>query len=107
MPSFKEIGACETVNCGRGASLSQFNFRVSKTFRLPGGMNLEGIFETFNLFNSINPAFATGAGSATRYFVGTAASHTVNTAFLKPSAFAGDAGQSEQRVGQIGFRFTF
>ena len=35
VPSFKEIGACETVNCGRGAALSQFNLRVSKVFRLP------------------------------------------------------------------------
>ena len=31
VPSFKEIGACDTVNCSRGASLSQFNLRVSKT----------------------------------------------------------------------------
>ena len=103
----KEIGDCTTVNCGRGASLSQFNLRGSKGIKLGGSMNLEVYAEVFNMFNSINPAFAVGAGSATRYFVGTAASHTVNTAFLKPSAFAGDAGQGEQRVGQIGFRFTF
>jgi hypothetical protein len=70
-------------------------------------MNVELFAEVFNLFNSINPAFPTGAASATRFFVGTAASHTANTVFLKPTAFAGDAGQPEQRVGQIGFRFTF
>jgi len=103
----KELGACTTINCGRGASLSQFNLRGSKGFKLGHGMNIEAYAEVFNLFNSINPAFAVGAGSATRYFVGTAASHTQNTAFLKPSAFAGDAGQPEQRVGQLGFRFTF
>ena len=31
-----DIGACETVNCGRGWSQSQMNIRVSKTFRLGG-----------------------------------------------------------------------
>ena len=107
VPSFKEIGACETVNCGRGASLSQFNFRVSKTFRLPGGMNLEGIFETFNLFNSINPAFNAGIPAAGALFTGTAANPTPNAVFMKPNAYAGDAGQPEQRVAQLGFRFTF
>ena len=71
------------------------------------GTNLEVYAEVFNMFNSINPAFAVGAGSATRVFTGTAASHAANTAFLKPSAFAGDAGQPEQRVGQLGFRFSF
>ena len=89
VPSFKEIGACETVNCGRGASLSQFNFRVSKTFRLPGGMNLEGIFETFNLFNSINPAFNAGIPAAGALFTGTAASPTPNAVFMKPNALCG------------------
>jgi outer membrane receptor protein involved in Fe transport len=105
--SFKEIGSCDTINCGRGSSLSQMNLRVSKSVRLPRTMNVELFAEVFNLFNSINPAFPTGAASATRFFVGTAASHTANTVFLKPTAFAGDAGQPEQRVGQIGFRFTF
>ena len=40
-------------------------------------------------------------------FTGTLANHTANTVFMKPNAFAGDSGQPEQRVGQIGFRFTF
>jgi len=61
----------------------------------------------FNLFNSINPAFNTGAGASSAFFTGTAASHAPSTSFLKPAAFAGDAGQSEQRIGQIGFRFSF
>jgi len=26
---------------------------------------------------------------------------------MKPTAYSGDAGQPEQRAGQIGFRFTF
>ena len=32
----KEVGNCETYNCGRGAWRSQFNFRVSRSFRLRG-----------------------------------------------------------------------
>ena len=54
---YKEIGACETINCGRGAALSQFNLRVSKVFKLPHGMDIEAIGEVFNLFNAINPNF--------------------------------------------------
>jgi hypothetical protein len=103
----KELGSCTTINCGRGASLSQFNLRVSKSIKLPSAMNIEVYGEVFNLFNSINPAFAVGAGSATRFYTGTLANHSPNSAFLTPSAFAGDAGQPEQRVGQIGFRFAF
>jgi outer membrane receptor protein involved in Fe transport len=32
----KDIGACETINCGRGPRFSQLNLRVSQTFRLGG-----------------------------------------------------------------------
>ena len=107
MPSFKEMGACETVNCGRGASLSQFNLRVSKVFGLGRGMRVEAIVEAFNLFNSKNPAFNAGVPAAGAFFTGSAANHTPNTVFMKPNAYAGDNGQPEQRVGQIGFRFVF
>ena len=107
VPSFKEMGACETVNCGRGASLSQFNLRVSKVFGLGRGMRVEAIVEAFNLFNSKNPAFNAGVPAAGAFFTGSAANHTPNTVFMKPDAYAGDTGQPEQRVGQIGFRFTF
>ena len=110
VPSYKDIGACETVNCGRGAALSQFNLRVSKVFRLPHGMNVEGIFETFNLFNAINPSWGrTGVGaiSATAFYTGTVANHIPNTVFMKPILYSGDTGEPEQRVAQFGFRFTF
>ena len=103
VPSFKEIGACENVNCGRGAALSQFNLRVSKVFRLPRGMNIEAIAEGFNLFNAINPALR---GWARRrraaFFTGTAANHPANALFMKPTLYAGDAGQPEQRVASSG-----
>ena len=106
-PVRRRLGACENINCGRGAALTQFNLRVSKVFKLPHGMNIEAIGEVFNLFNAINPNFGVGAASSSRYYMGTAASHSPNTVFMKPTAYSGDSGQPEQRVGQIGFRFTF
>jgi outer membrane receptor protein involved in Fe transport len=105
--SFEEMGACTTVNCGRGAPQSQFNVRASKTFKLSHGMAVEAFGEVFNLFNAINPAFGVGAAASTRFFTGTRASHTPNTVFLKPTSYAGVAGNTEQRVGQVGLRFTF
>jgi hypothetical protein len=89
----EDIGACETYNCGRGAPRTQLNLRVSRGFELPGNMRIEAIGEIFNLFNAKNPAnFVANQNSAR---------------FMQPNAFAGDFQQPEQRVGQIGFRFTF
>ena len=106
--SYKEIGPCKTVNCGRGASLSQLNLRVSKVFPVAGHLNVEAIGEVFNLTNAINPNFTTvGAAGFAALYTGTLANHTPNASFMKPNAFAGDSGQPEQRVGQIGFRITF
>jgi hypothetical protein len=80
---------------------------VSKVFRLPGNMNIEAIAEAFNVFNSKNPAFNAGIPAAGALFTGTAANPVPNTVFMKPNAYAGDTGQPEQRVAQLGFRFTF
>jgi hypothetical protein len=107
VPSYKEMGACTTVNCGRGASFAQVNFRVSKMVRIHGSAGIDFFGEVFNVFNSINPAFNVGAVSSGAFYTGTVASHTANPVFLKPNSFAGDAGNGEQRVGQIGFRFAF
>ena len=52
---FKELGKCETINCGRGAAQSAFNLRVSKGFRIAGNARIEAIGEIFNLFNAKNP----------------------------------------------------
>jgi outer membrane receptor protein involved in Fe transport len=107
-PTFEEMGACETINCGRGAPLSQFNLRVAKSIPIRGTARVELFGEVFNLFNAINPAFNTvGAASYSAFFTGTLANHSPNTVFMKPQAYAGDNGQPEQRVGQIGFRFVF
>jgi hypothetical protein len=95
----KEIGDCETWNCGRGAARTQMNLRVSKSFSLFRSAQLEAIAEVFNLFNAKNPnTFVTGRLLGD----GTPAAN-----FLQPNEFAGDFQNPEQRVGQIGFRFTF
>ena len=103
---FKDIGACTTINCGRGAAFSQLNLRVARTFHVGGRANVEAIGEIFNLFNAINPAnFERVVSSVTQTvrLVGGAP----NPNFMQPSRFAGDFQQPEQRVGQIGFRFSF
>ena len=64
--------------------------------------------EIFNMFNAINPNFGVGAASSSPLLHGHARRvRSPNTVFMKPTAYSGDAGQPEQRVGQIGFRFTF
>jgi outer membrane receptor protein involved in Fe transport len=99
----KELGACETINCGRGAPFSQLNLRVSKSFPLAGRARIEAIGELFNVFNAKNPA---GFVNPNRRLVSTA-NPTISSSFLQPTEFAGDFQNPEQRVGQIGFRLTF
>ncbi|MBA3269586.1 MAG: TonB-dependent receptor, partial [Acidobacteria bacterium] len=89
----KDIGACETWNCGRGAWRTQMNLRVSRGFTLTGRARIEAIGEIFNLLNATNPAaFVTNQTSAR---------------FMQPNEYAGDFQNPEQRVGQLGFRFSF
>jgi len=95
----KEIGACETWNCGRGAWRSQLNLRVSYSFNVYKNARLEAIGEVFNLLNAINPS-----AFVTRRLLGTGAP---NATFMQPTNFSGDFQNPEQRVGQIGFRFSF
>jgi outer membrane receptor protein involved in Fe transport len=97
--AFREIGACETINCGRGAPQQTFNLRLSKSFRLLGNARVEAIAEVFNLFNAKNPAAFLGQRLLT--------DGTANPDFMQPTEFAGDFQNPEQRVGQVGFRFTF
>jgi hypothetical protein len=91
----EDIGACETWNCSRGAWKTQMNLRVSRSFALGlGTTRLEAIAEVFNLLNAKNPNF-------------TIVNTQTSALFMQPDAYAGDFQQSEQRIGQIGFRFTF
>ena len=95
----KDIGACETWNCGRGAWRTQFNLRVSRSFRLFRSARVEAIGEVFNLFNAKNPStFVTS-----QYF----ASGAPNPDFMQPTEYSGDFQNPEQRVGQIGLRLSF
>jgi outer membrane receptor protein involved in Fe transport len=98
--TFTEGDACTTVNCSRRARFSQLNLRVSRAFPLVRGIRIEAIGEVFNVFNATNPSLAI----TQRRLLGTGAP---NPGFMQPAAFAGDVGQPEQRVGQIGFRLTF
>lgn len=75
------------VNSGRGDSFSQLDVRVSKDFTFGNGMGIEVLAEVFNLFNEKNAARPDRFGN--------------------PSAFAGDPGQSEQQLAQLGVRFHF
>ncbi len=95
----KDIGPCETWNCGRGAKRTQLNLRVSKSFRLFGSAQVEAIGEMFNLLNAKNPSTFV----ATRLL----GDGTPNANFLQPTEYSGDFQNPEQRVGQIGFRFSF
>lgn len=95
----EDIGACETWNCGRGAWRTQFNLRVSRSFRLFRNARVEAIGEVFNLFNAKNPSgFITS-----QYF----SSGAPNPDFMQPTEYSGDFQNPEQRVGQVGFRFSF
>jgi Carboxypeptidase regulatory-like domain len=101
-PILKDLGVCTNVNCGRGASLSVLNLRVSKVFLLGGRVHLEAIGEIFNLFNSINPS-----GFSGRQNLGTIDDFHANPDFLRPTEYSGDFQNPEQLVGQLGFRITF
>ena len=92
--TYEEAGACETVNCSRRAPFSQVNLRISRGFRISGTARIEAMLEVFNVFNAKNPSIA-------------ASTNLNNVLFMQPTAFAGDVGQGEQRMAQLGVRFTF
>ena len=104
----KNIGACTTINCGRGMSQQQMNLRVSKSFHIAGTARIDAIFEVFNLFNAINPS-----NFRAREIVPTTG--LADPALLQPTTFSGDAqrrnsawvrsasaSRSDGRVGKLG-----
>jgi hypothetical protein len=101
--TIEDFGSCDYVNCGRGFAQSQMNIRISKVFHLAGRANVEAIGEVFNLFNALNPSTPT----ATNRNVVVASTGAPNASLLQPTTFSGDFQRPEQRVGQIGLRFTF
>ena len=104
--TLKNTGPCTTVNCGRGWPQSQLNLRVSKVFSMGRRVNVEAIGEVFNLFNAINPSNIVGGISANRNVV-LQSSGAPDPTLLQPASFSGDSQRPEQRVGQIGLRFSF
>jgi hypothetical protein len=74
---------------------------LSKAFRLRGTSRVEAIAEVFNLFNAKNPALPITSQRVD------AATGAQQASFMQPVAYAGDFQQPEQRIGQIGFRFSF
>jgi hypothetical protein len=99
-PRLEEAGPCTVINCSRRAPFSQVNMRVSRSFALGAGVHLEALAEVFNLFNAKNPSIPVST-------VRTSRSGAVQANFMMPSAYAGDVGQPEQRIGQLGVRLTF
>jgi hypothetical protein len=98
--TFKEIGTCVTVNCARGMPQHQMNFRVSKIFNMGGRARVEAIGEMFNVFNAVNPG-----GFRARAVVPTTGA--ADPQLLEPTSYSGDFRRPEQRVGQLGLRFSF
>jgi hypothetical protein len=83
------------VNSERGEDFSQFDLRLAKEFTF-GPVGFELIAEMFNVFNEENPAS-----------FGLAFDAAGNPTGLTANAFAGDPGQGEQRLTQIGVRLRF
>lgn len=91
--AFDLPSSVQHVNTLRGSSFSQLDMRLSKEFRLGGDFGIELIGEVFNLLNSKN---AVG-------YVG----NRLSSSYRQPSSFAGDPGQGEQRLAQLGVRVKF
>jgi len=83
-----------TKNYGMGANSFQSDLRVAKIFNFPAEFgSLEGDFEMYNIFNNRNPAGFIGNEQASN--------------FGKPTEYAGDPLQGEQRLIQLGVRYRF
>jgi len=61
---------------------------------------VEALADVFNLFNSINPS-----GFRARVIV--PSTGAPDATLLQPTSFSGDFRRPEQRVGQLGLRFSF
>ena len=86
----KDIGACETWNCSRGAWRTQMNLRVSRGFGWAAARRIEAIGEVFNLLNAKNPAF-------------TIVNNQTSAQFMQPDAYRGrfPAGRAARRPDRL------
>jgi hypothetical protein len=85
------------VNSLRGSSFSQIDVRAARTFNVVRNVGVDVIAEVFNLLNSKNPVGNTGI----------CPSGIASQCSFAPTAFAGDPGQGEQRLAQVGLRVHF
>ena len=84
------------VNSGRTHDFSQLDLRLAREFRFGSAASVELIGEVFNVFNSKNPAGYINVFDANGNPIG-----------KKPTLFAGDPLQGEQRLAQLGLRVRF
>jgi carboxypeptidase family protein/TonB-dependent receptor-like protein len=84
------------VNSGRAHSFSQFDLRLAREFHLGSKASAELIAEVFNLFNEKNPSGYINVFDDNGNPIG-----------KKPTLFAGDPLQGEQRLAQLGLRLRF
>jgi len=98
---FDPVPGQSHVNNLRFGSFSQFDLRIGKQFKF-NQYGLDLIGEIFNLFNSHNPAAYNGECDYNKV-----TGQCTNPIFMHPTAFAGDPGQGEQRLAQLGLRVTF
>jgi outer membrane receptor protein involved in Fe transport len=82
-----DIAPGDSVNSRRGDDFFQFDLRLSKDFLVGDGLGVEVLAEMFNLTNAKNGAIPDSTG--------------------QPTTYAGDPGQGEQRLIQLGARFHF
>lgn len=97
------------VNTLRGGSFSQFDVRLAKEFKFYRNYGVEVIGEIFNLLNSKNPANYSGNCSVgiDPKVPATLGKCTFPAGYGQAGTFAGDPGQGEQRLAQVGLRVTF
>ena len=81
------------VNNLRQHAFSQTDLRLSHDFAFGGNYGVELIAEMFNVFNEKNPTAYNGTMTSKN--------------FGQPSSYAGDPGQGEQRLIQLGARVRF
>ncbi|HKI03381.1 MAG TPA: TonB-dependent receptor [Thermoanaerobaculia bacterium] len=84
------------VNSGRTHSFSQLDLRLARELRLGSLASVELIGEVFNLFNAKNPSGYINEFDANGNPIG-----------KKPTLYAGDPLQGEQRLAQLGLRVRF
>ncbi len=96
------------VNSGRGASFEQFDLDLSKDIGLFSSVKVQLIAQVFNVFNAKNPAGFDGLIATHVVDPNTGKIVTVpNPDFGKPTTYAGDPLQGEQRLVQLGVRLAF